>query len=69
MSLQIAPVKRVFQYQGMQLPDIDPELTPEEIRDVYSAQYGELTTAQIIDAGVEEGVHRYEFQRKVGEKG
>jgi PRTRC genetic system protein C len=69
MTIAIKPVSRVFQYNGMTLTDIDPNMTPEEVRDVYAAQYGELTTAEIIDHGIENDTRRIEFRKQVGTKG
>ena len=70
MTLSITPITRTFQYNGMALADIDPTMSPEEIRDVYSAQYGELTTAEIIDHGINPQQHHvFEFRKQVGEKG
>lgn len=69
MAIEIKPLPRVFQYNGMTLTDIDPNMTPEDVRDVYAAQYGELTTAEIIDHGIEKDTHRYEFRKQVGTKG
>lgn len=69
MGIEIKTLTREFQYNGMTLTDIDPTMTPEEVRDVYAAQYGELTTAEIIDHGIESDTHRYEFRKQVGTKG
>lgn len=69
MAIAITTLTRVFQYNGMKLTDIDPTMAPEEVRDVYAAQYGELTTAEIIDHGIENDTHRYEFRKQVGTKG
>lgn len=69
MTIEIKPLTRVFQYNGMALADIDRNMTPEEIRDVYAAQYGELTTAETIDHGIDNGIHKYQFLKTVGTKG
>lgn len=70
MTIAIAPTTRSFQYNGMTLGDIDPSMTPEGVRDVYSAQYGELTTAEIIDHGINAQYTRvFEFRKQVGTKG
>jgi PRTRC genetic system protein C len=69
MSISANPIKRVFAYNGMQLPEVDAALSTEEVRDVYSAQFAELTTAEVTDEGIANGVHTFSFRRKVGEKG
>lgn len=69
MTIAIAPIVRVFSFNGMELPDIDPGMSPAEVRDVYSSQYADLTTAEIVDHGITDGIHRYELLRQVGDKG
>lgn len=69
MTIAITVITRVFAYNGMELPDIDCSMSVAEVRDVYSAQYADLTTAEIVDHGIENGVHRYEFLKQVGDKG
>lgn len=69
MTIAIAIINRVFHYNGMDLPDIDPDMSPTEVRDVYSAQYADLTTAEIVDNGIENGVHRFALLKQVGDKG
>lgn len=69
MTIAIATIARVFSYNGMDLPDIDPAMSPAEVRDVYSAQYADLTTAEIIDHGISNERHRFEFRKQVGDKG
>src|ERR1700687_290432 len=47
MSISIAKLLREFVYNGVNLADPGPTFTPDEVRDLYSAQYPELTTAAI----------------------
>lgn len=69
MTIAITTIARVFSYNGVELPDIDPNMSPDEVRDVYSAQYADLTTADVLDHGITGEVHRFEFRKKVGDKG
>lgn len=69
MTIAIAAIARVFAYNGVELPDIDPNMSPDEVRDVYSAQYADLTTAQVLDHGISGKEHRFEFRKSVGDKG
>ncbi|OZA27499.1 MAG: carbamoylphosphate synthase large subunit [Hydrogenophilales bacterium 17-61-9] len=69
MTIAITTITRIFAYNGMELPDIDPGMSPTEVRDVYSAQYADLTTAEVVDHGIENGTQRYEFLKQVGDKG
>lgn len=67
--LQVATLTREFTYNGLTLPDPGPNMTPEMVRDMFSAAYPEITSAAI------EGPERkgdklcYVFKRAVGTKG
>ena len=41
------PLSRHFEFNGVRLPDIDPKLSPEEIRTLYSHTYPDIATASI----------------------
>jgi PRTRC genetic system protein C len=73
---------RVFLYQGQRLPDPNPALKPDEVRDMYAATHdARLTTASVVSrieqgawvhefgAAAKEGVKVHEFERKAGTKG
>ena len=49
MSIEITPIVRTFTYNGILLPDV-PGLAPREVRDLYSAQFPELVSAE-VEAG------------------
>lgn len=68
MSIAINEIRRVFRYNGMQLPDV-PGMAPKEVRDLYSAQYPELISAEIEAGEVRDGVQEYTFRKAVGTKG
>lgn len=68
MSIEVKEIKRVFRYNGIELPDI-PGLTPQAVRDVYSAQYPELISAEVEAGEVVGGVQEYTFRKAVGTKG
>ncbi|ODS71934.1 MAG: chromosome partitioning protein ParB [Bordetella sp. SCN 67-23] len=68
MSITVNPIVRVFSYQGIVLPDV-PGLTPREVRDLYSAQYPELVSAEIEGGEVVNGRQDYTFRKAVGTKG
>ena len=67
---KVTLIKRVFSYENRKLNDPDPNMTPEEVRDVYSATYPELATA-VIDGPEDgdKGEQVYSFRRAVGTKG
>ena len=56
MTIAINEIQRVFRYHGVVLPDV-PGMTPREVRDLYSAQYPELISAE-IEAGKRPPTHR-----------
>ena len=68
MSIDVQEIKRVFRYNGIALPDV-PGLEPREVRDLYSAQYPELVSAEIEVGEVVRGVQDITFRRAVGTKG
>ena len=56
-------------FNQQELNDI-PQLTPEQIKDHYSALYPELVNAQISNLGLDNNsVMLYEFKLKVGTNG
>ena len=69
MAITVQKLLRSFAYNGISLPDPGAELSPEQVRDVYSATYPEITTASI--EGPEHKGDRlvYTFRRAVGTKG
>ncbi|MEM5440540.1 PRTRC system protein C [Paraburkholderia phymatum] len=69
MSIAIAAVTREFAYNGMNLPDPGVTFTPDQVRDLYTAQYPELTTAAVDGPEIKGTVMRYTFVRAAGAKG
>lgn len=67
--LKVQPLTRAFNYNGTLLPDPNPELTVEEVRDMYVADYPELATAGIEGPSPVNGKMQYTFARAVGVKG
>lgn len=68
MAIEITEIKRTYRYNGIKLPDV-PGLNPREIRDLYSAQYPELVSAEIDMGEIHNGVQEITFKRAVGTKG
>lgn len=64
-----APARK-FVYKGMELPDIDASMKPEQVRDVWAGAYPELQNAKI--KGPEKdaaGVQVFTFVENVGKLG
>jgi len=75
-------MKRVFVYDGREIQDPDPKMTPDEVRQYYVQYYPELSNAEIKESkrkvpeatvnGVVIPEHQddiYEFKKRVGTKG
>ena len=69
MTISIAKLVREFTYNGVNFVDPGPTFTPDEVRDLYSAQYPELTTAAIDGPEYSGDVMRFKFVRAAGAKG
>jgi PRTRC genetic system protein C len=67
--MQITAMIRTFSYNGLQLPDPDSRLTPEQVRDFYASAYPEITTASIEGPEASDGALKYRITRALGTKG
>jgi PRTRC genetic system protein C len=47
MTVKIEKLERVFLFNGSKLPDVNPEFSVEQVRDVYVNTYPELATAAV----------------------
>lgn len=68
MSIEVTPIVRIFTYNGILLPDV-PGLSPREVRDLYSAQYPELVSAEVEAGELSNGRQDFTFRKAVGTKG
>lgn len=60
---------RKFRYNGMDLDDPDPQMKPEEVKQVFALTYGELNNASVTGPTKEGDDQVYTFSRAVGAKG
>lgn len=67
--MQIERMSRQFSYTGLQLPDPDDRMTPEQVRDFYASSYPEITTASIEGPDISDGTLCFKFVRALGTKG
>jgi len=67
--VKITPAVREFSYMGLKLPDINAQLSPEEVKAAYATQYPELATAAINGPEAVGEKLRYDFVRAIGAKG
>ena len=69
MALSITKMTRCFQFMGVRLPDPNPEMSVEEVKAFYAAQYPELATAVVNGPEAVGDKMRYTFERAIGSKG
>lgn len=62
---------RVFMHKKVELADVDPTLTEDEIMEVYSNQYPELVNSKVEGPVIdqEKGQAVYTFTSSLGTKG
>ena len=72
-NLFLCPLKsrkwKEFRISGRVIPDPNPELTPEAVREFLTFQYPEMSTATIVGPETTGRCHRYTIQRSIGSKG
>lgn len=68
MTIEVKETEKRYRYNGISLPNV-PGMNPKEVRDLYSAQYPELVSAEIEMGAVTDGVQEIAFKRAVGTKG
>ena len=67
--IKVDALERSFTFQGIRLPDPNPDFSIEQVRDMYVATYPELATAAIEGPRPIDGRLEYSFTRAVGAKG
>ena len=69
MALTVSKMTRIFQFQGVRLPDPNPSMPVDEVKAFYAAQYPELATAVVNGPEAVGDKMRYTFDRAIGSKG
>jgi PRTRC genetic system protein C len=68
--MKVERLEREFRYNGgMRLPDPNPNLSVEEVRNLYASAYPEITTAAIEGPEVVGNKLVYRLIRAIGTKG
>ncbi len=62
-------LQKVYEFNGVRLPEISKDLSPEETRNLYSQQYPDIATATITGPEVVGDKLVYTFCRHLGAKG
>jgi PRTRC genetic system protein C len=69
MAIRIERLERLFLFNGVKLPDPNPDFTVEQVRDMYVNTYPELATAAVEGPTPVNGSMQYTFTRAIGAKG
>jgi PRTRC genetic system protein C len=67
--MEIHPLSRVFEFNGVRLPDPDPKLSVEDVRALNAHQFPDIATASITGPEAVGDKLRYQFTRAIGSKG
>jgi PRTRC genetic system protein C len=62
-------LSRIFEFNGVRLPDPNPKLSPDEVRNLYAHQFPDIATASITGPEAVGAKLRYQFTRAIGSKG
>jgi PRTRC genetic system protein C len=69
-SLTVAALPREFVYNnGTPIPDPNPNMSVEQVRDTLTAAYPEIATASLEGPEDTGTALRYKFSRAIGSKG
>jgi PRTRC genetic system protein C len=69
MALQASALSREFFYNGSRIPDPDPKMDIEQVRDLLTPSYPEIATATMTGPEDTGTTLRYTFSRAIGSKG
>lgn len=67
--MQVQTLTREFKYNSLTLADPDSGLNPEQVAEIYSMTYPELTNTVVEGPEIKGGKMVYSFLRAVGSKG
>jgi PRTRC genetic system protein C len=68
-TLKTSSLAREFVFNGSRIPDPDPQMTIEQIRDLLTPSYPEIATATMTGPEDTGTSLRYSFSRAIGSKG
>ena len=67
--IKVEKAEREFVLDGKTLPDPDPSMSVEQVRDMYIPAHPEITTAAVTGPESVDAKMRYTFSRAIGAKG
>jgi PRTRC genetic system protein C len=68
-TLKISSLPREFVFNGSRIPDPDPQMSIDQVRDLLSPSYPEIATATLTGPEDTGTSLRYSFSRAIGSKG
>jgi PRTRC genetic system protein C len=68
-TLKASPLVREFYYNGSRIPDPNPSLSVDQVRDFLTPMYPEIATASVTGPEDADTATRYTFARAIGSKG
>lgn len=69
MPVTVTKLEREFVFDGHPLPDPNPDMSVEQVREMYIPTHPEITTATVTGPETVDGKLRYTFSRAIGYKG
>src|ERR1019366_2563992 len=69
MAIKVEKMTREFVFNGIKLPDPNPELTVEKVREIHAMTYPEISTAAVEGPEILGNRLRYTFSRAVEIRG
>lgn len=51
--MAVVNLTRVFRFNGVDLPDPDPDMSTDKVRDHYAQQYPSLRHGKVEESGIE----------------
>lgn len=67
--MKVEELVREFNYNGVRLPDPNPKLTVDEVRNLYAAAHPEIATAAVEGPEAIGNKLIFRFSRAIGTKG
>jgi PRTRC genetic system protein C len=68
-TLKVSTMPREFLFQGSRIPDPDPNMDMEQVRELLTPSYPEIATATMTGPEDTGSALRYTFCRAIGSKG
>ena len=68
-TLKTSTLPREFVFNGSRIPDPDPQMSVDQVRDLLTPSYPEIATAMMTGPEDTGTSLRYSFSRAIGSKG